>query len=81
MCIADKRQDILSKKKDLIPEGVYLKDIAEVREGSNSYAFECYDGEQTETESVRYSRSLALIGTENTFCLEMVNQVGTVNFS
>jgi hypothetical protein len=73
LCISQERPRSISNG---IPQGLYLRDIAETRLGANAFDF-IHHTEPPEYEDY----CLSLIGTETVLCLQLPTKVPRVTFS
>jgi hypothetical protein len=64
------RPTLVDRAKGKIPPGVYMRDIAEVRKGSNTFDFK-----SSQTPPEQDDHCLALIATERTLSLELPSTV------
>lgn len=70
ICVGENRLNVAAKKKEIVPDGVYIKDISEIREGCVAHAFACYP----EKDFKRNNRSLTIVATETCLSLELTSE-------
>jgi hypothetical protein len=70
ICVDTSRPAVVDRAKGKIPPGIYLRDICEVREGSNSFHFR-----DNTTQPLDGQHCLSLIGSERTVSLEFPSSV------
>jgi len=66
LCVDVQRPTIRERARGRIPFGIYMRDIAEVRKGYNSYGFSKSSDPPAEKETC-----LSLIGSERTVCIQL----------
>lgn len=70
ICVDASRPAVVDRAKGKIPPGIYLRDICEVRAGSDSVHFTQNNKQPQEPENC-----LSLVGTERTISLEFPSSV------
>lgn len=66
ICSAAMRPTIVDRAVGKVPPGLYMRDVAEVREGDGSMDFRL-----SPTPPLDRDKCLAIVGSERTLCLEM----------
>ena len=70
VCVDDKRSTLIDRAKGKMSPGLYMRDIAEVREGFDSFDFKKNTNAPTDPDLC-----LSLIGSERTISLELPGKV------
>ena len=75
ICVDSVRPSMAERAQGKIPPGVYLRDIAEIREGAESFHF-------TENKSPprNSNNCLSLVGSEKTISLELPSKVSILYY-
>ncbi len=74
ICVDAVRPSMAERAQGKIPPGLYLRDISEVREGSESYHFS-----HNKTPPKESDNCLSLVGSELTISLELPSKVCDLN--
>lgn len=70
LCIDRVRPSLAERSRGKIPPGIYLRDIAEIREGADSYDFT-----NNENQPKSPDHCLSILGSETTISLEFPSEV------
>lgn len=74
ICVDDKRSTLIDRAKGKMSPGLYMRDIAEVRGGFDSYDFTKNTNAPTDPDLC-----LSLIGSERTISLELPGKVRIIS--
>ena len=70
ICVDFARPSTVDRAKGKVSPGIYLRDVAEVREGA-----EAYDFRRSSKPPQDEDCCLSLVGTESVMCLELPSKV------
>lgn len=76
ICVDSIRPSMAERAQGKIPPGIYLRDIAEIREGAESFQFT-----ENKVPPRDINNCLSLVGSERTISLELPSKVQLTHFS